>query len=511
MVFMLSSTFAIGQSPGSLDLSFGTAGIATVGVSGFDQGYGVNIQSNGNILMSGYTWPGTDFDFSLVSLEPDGSLDIPFGTGARVTTDLGGTFDVINEAIIDSLDRIVVAGVASFNINSEMAIARYLSDGSLDMSFGTNGIYVDDLAFSNPYVQAVDLDANGNIVVVGATNGGFNTDLMVARLLTDGSLDASFSSDGYLTLDLGAMSNWGNDVKVLSDGKILIAGTTTDGIDGQFVLHRFFRDGTPDAGFGTNGTALHSIGNGDAVASAMGIQSDGKIVLVGFQFTGIDDDMVAMRLNANGSVDPTFNGTGFNMVDGGSGYDRLTDVVILPNGKIAATGIAANGTLEDLVVVMFESDGTLDNTFGSGGVVTITSSGENNLGYAITMDPTGDLIAVGSRDDNSGSFFSYLAVRLLTGLNIGIADFSEASAQMLVYPNPIQDAFTLNFTLETAEQIDLKLLDTQGRLVHTFQAPMSFAAGEQQLSFNLPSNLASGSYHLVLSNQHGTQQIQIIH
>ena len=510
-VLMLSSTFTFAQSPGSLDPNFGSSGIAIVGVNGFEYGSDVHIQSNGNILMAGYTLPLSDFDFSLVSLEPDGSLDIPFGTGARVTTDLGGTFDYITDVVIDASDNIVAVGVANINLDNEMALVRYLPDGSLDFSFANNGIALDTFGFSDPNAQAVDLDADGKIVVAGYSNGNTNTDLIVARFLTDGFPDATFSGDGFLTLDLGGLFNWATDVKVDANDKIVTVGTATDGSNGRFVIHRFFPDGSLDHTFGNNGTVLHNLGNGDAYANGMAIQPDGKIVVVGLEFNGTDNDMVVMRLNDDGSLDNTFNGSGFHLVDGGSGDDDLYDVVVLPDGKIAVTGLASNGATNDLVVLMFNSDGTVDSNFGNAGMVTISSPGEYYSGRSMVMEASGDLMIVGTRSNDLGTLHSYLALRLTTGLNIGIADFSGANAQLLVYPNPIQDAFTLNFTLEKAEQVDLTLHDTQGRLVHTFQAPTTFGAGEQKLSFNLPSTLAAGSYHLVLSNQHGQQQIQIIH
>jgi uncharacterized delta-60 repeat protein len=188
------------------------------------------------------------------------------------------------------------------------------------------------------------------------------------RYKKDGSPDTGFGTDGKVTTPLGAQA-----LAIQSDGKIVVAGNSFNGTKYGFGLARYNADGSPDTGFGTGGNAIPTIvGQGDQVSS-VAIQSDGKIVVAGYSNVDLTiyayTDFALVRYNADGSLDTGF-GTGGKVTTGIEVDDVATSVAIQPDGKIVAAGYTFNGTNYDFALVRYNTDGSLDTGFGTGGKVT---------------------------------------------------------------------------------------------------------------------------------------------
>ena len=269
---------------GTLDTSFGTAGhVATlVGDSeDFTCPYAVTIQPDGRIVLAG----ASDDDFCLIRYLADGQLDQSFGTGGIVITDFGAVefaFDVA----VQSDGKILAAGYGGTGGN-DFALARYNVNGSLDTSFDSDGKVTTDFGGLD-YIQSVAIQSDGKIVAVGAKfSGGF--DFALARYNTNGSLDTSFDTDGKLTTDFGGGSNDTiSSVAIQSDGKILVAGTASNG----FALPRYNTSGSLDTSFDTDGKLMTSFGESGAAGYGMVLLSDGRIVVAGTAYVGSSSDIV---------------------------------------------------------------------------------------------------------------------------------------------------------------------------------------------------------------------------
>lgn len=385
------------NADGSLDNTFGTSGKKTIA---FDLG-GVNtdaatcvaIQADGKIVIGGYaqrTISG-DFDFAVVRLNTNGSLDETFSTDGKATIgfNAGGNLDDRTAGIaIQSDGKIVLVGyakVASVG-TCDFAIARLDSNGQLDTTFSTDGLKRVDMHGGDDRAAAVKMQADGRIVVVGsAQKGSAGYDFGIARITPTGSMDRSFTGDGRKQIGFnlgGSRNDLATSVAIQTNGAIVIGGTVSSNLgDGDFGVARISSGGTMDNRFGNKGRKTigfdQGAGNEDQL-SGLALQSDGKIVLGGLaQVTAEGDyDFAAVRLNTDGTLDTTFSADGkktipFNL--GGTNADLARTIAIQTDGKILLGGSAmkANPADSDFAVARLNSDGQLDDTFGTGGLKSV--------------------------------------------------------------------------------------------------------------------------------------------
>ena len=398
-------------APGDLDSSFGSGGILSPpsSANNFFGADTVAIQSDGKIVTVGFGYDGTNVGFGLMRYNADSSPDATFGSGGKVITHVGGDgYSVPSAAAIQSDGKIVVAGYNSdYGENSyNFLLARYNADGSLDSTFGTGGKVL--TPFNDAAPSAVDIQPDGKIVVAGSGNIGANFyyDFLIVRYNANGSLDNSFGSGGISANTFGSNS-FAADMKIQSDGKIVAVGSSAS----AFALARYNTDGSLDVSFGTGGKVLTYF-NINTGAYAAAIQADGKIVVAGTSYTTSNYFALA-RYNTNGSLDATF-GTGGKVIttfSSGSGY--ATDVAIQSDGKIVAVGASGNGSsLNNFTVVRYNTDGSLDSTFGSGGKVITTISGNSDSASAVAIQPDGKIVVAGNLTPASGNN-SFALVRYL--------------------------------------------------------------------------------------------------
>jgi uncharacterized delta-60 repeat protein len=374
-------------APGALDPSFGSGGEVTTDFGGSDSAQAVAIQSDGKIVAAGLSGSG---DFALVRYNPDGSPDSSFGNGGTLTTDFGG-FDAASALAIEPDGRIVAAGRSG---SGDFALARYNPDGSLDPSFGSGGKLTTDFGgFDAAF--GVALQSDGKIVAAG--QGGSSFDFALARYNPDGSLDASFGTGGKLTTDFAAFEA-ATAVAIQPDGKIVTTGSTSSG---DFALVRYNVDGSLDASFG-GGIVATNFGFSSAFGGALAIQTDGKIVAAGRAGT----DFLLARYTAGGSLDASFGSGGIVTTDfGGAIFDAAFGVALQSNGKLVAAGsaIGAFGSSADFAVARYNTDGSLDTSFGSGGRVTTDFDGFD-VAFGVALQADGKIIAAGQ--GGSGSDFA---------------------------------------------------------------------------------------------------------
>ncbi len=342
--------------------------------------------------------------------ESSGMLDTTFGTGGKVTTDFAGFTDQAFSVAVQPDRKIVTAGAAG----SDFGLARYNSDGTLDTTFGTGGKVVTDFAGGYDEAHSVAVQRDGKIVVVGsATIIGTGLDFALARYNSDGTLDTSFGTSGKVTTDYFAGSlDVAFSVAVQRDGKIVAAGVTAPALD--FALARYNSDGTLDTSFGTGGKVTTDFASGSDEARSVAVQQNGKIVAAGTAFIGVTSfDFALARYNSDGTLDTCFGTGGKVTTDfAGSFFEQARSVAVQNNGKIVAAGTALfSVTGSDFALARYNRDGTLDTSFGTGGKVTTDFTGSFDEANSIAVQQDGKIVAAGIATDSFSGAFDFALAR----------------------------------------------------------------------------------------------------
>jgi uncharacterized delta-60 repeat protein len=387
---------------GDLDLSFGGGdGFAVQDFGGVDNyGSAAAVMDGSKILVTGTYGNYGDQDVIVSRHNSDGSLDTSFGTGGYAIADLGSGFDAAKAIAVQSDGKILVAGYTDNSANGtdyDMAVVRFNADGSLDNSFGTGGVVLVDLDGSFDVGNSLAVQANGQIIVGGTAtmSDTFNSVFAMARLNADGSLDVMFDGDGKVTKDLSTDLDYYFSASLamgLVGEQIVLAGyATTDFVNNDVALAWFnVSDGSFDH------AEHYDWGRDDDTATAMAVTSDGKLVVAGYSHDGMGvSDFAVMRLLADGSMDASFNGGSVVRTSLSGGHDSAHAVMVDVFGNVIVAG-KANGVGEDFGLVRYLSDGSLDAGFGANGIVRVNVVGTDDAAYAVLQPVEGKLVVVGT-------------------------------------------------------------------------------------------------------------------
>jgi len=458
-------------APGDLDTSFGNGGIVTTEFGiGPDHGVDIALQPDGKALVVGYGSGGTVSynDIILLRYNIDGSLDTGFGIGGIATMDIEGNNDYGKAIVLQPDGKILIAGSSSSSGDGSrpqgLVMLRYNNDGSLDTGFGVEGIITMNYRGYVVNSQAISLQANGKILVTGGSYDWvtpiINTVLL--RYNSDGSLDASFGDNGIVNL----REQPAGIIVVQANGQILLAGSSAQGQ----VMHRYNSDGSLDSSFGTGGIVTMNFG-GPIVQ-----QANGQILAAGTIY-GTNNNIALARYNSNGTLDTEFGkgfGTGGIVTTDISGSDDGAAAIALQaNGQILVAGRDRKRAIlwvywnDAVALLRYNSDGSLDSSFGTGGIVTTVIGPRKDWGQAIALQPDGQILVAGS--GNTGTSEEDVVLLRYQGemLDITPAKFSftdEASAT----PS----------TLQTSAQITITGLDAG------VTVPVKITGGEYAIDAN---------------------------
>jgi uncharacterized delta-60 repeat protein len=391
---------------GTLDPSFGTGGRVTTffggdGLNG-DDGYSIVVQTDGKLVVAGITTNLDDTtDFGLARYNSNGTLDGTFGTGGKVKTTFAD-FDGVRALALQSDGKIVAAGYTLVNFLPNFALARYNSNGTLDATFGVGGKLITQLG-GPAQVFGVAIQSDGKIVAAGFAHINGNFDFALARYNSNGTLDTTFGTGGKKTTAFGVPSiAQGNSVTIQRDGKIVVAGLTVVNNLANFALARYNSNGTLDTTFGSGGKAVTDFGADDR-AFSVALQADGKIVAAGM--TGAD--FALARYNANGTLDLTFGSDGKVITDFAGANDIALGVAIRSDGKIVAVGRTFVSARTAFAVARYNSNGTLDPGFGSGGKTSTSFVGSlGDQAFSVAIQPDGKAVVAGSAVVNLNTQFA---------------------------------------------------------------------------------------------------------
>ena len=331
VMLLLLPVGVLAQGAGDLDTSFGDDGkVITDFGDGGEEATDVVLQPDGKIVVAGVA---SSFEigglFALARYLPNGTLDTTFGGDGRVTTDVGG--GTAHAVALQPDGKIVLAGVApSPSTGSDFALARYLPNGTLDTTFGGDGRVITDFG-GDDIAIAVTLQPDGKIVVAGraTTNPATgHTDFALARYLPNGTLDTTFGGDGLVITDFGDFE-FATDVAFQPDGKIVATGQASSNDAAGFALVRYHPNGTLDTTFGGDGLVITDVGGtGSDLALALAIQPhDGRLVVAGRAQNdngGIDFALARFHaITCDGVVVTRVGTTGHDTLIGTSGPDVI--------------------------------------------------------------------------------------------------------------------------------------------------------------------------------------------
>ena len=348
---------SVQAASGGLDPSFGVGGKVTTSFSGFDQeaASAVAIQADGKIVTAGEG----GHTFALARYETNGSLDATFDGDGKVTTEFGSNAVAYAIAIQKKDGKIVVAGGSS---NDGFVLARYNTDGSLDETFDDDGKLT--TGFGN-VAGAVEIQPDDKIIAAGLKADSSENAFALARYNSDGSLDTTFGGDGMVTTNhgglYGATGDYGvNDIVLQADGKIVAAGM--GGLASDFLLARYDTDGDLDPTYGTGGLAFTEFGGYDE-ANALVIQPDGKIVAAGLG----NGRFALARYKTDGTLDTGFDGDGkVRTPFFGEDVESAHGMAIQDDGKIVVVGRARHNGDLSYAIARYQTDGWLDGRATTG-------------------------------------------------------------------------------------------------------------------------------------------------
>lgn len=400
--------------------STGQGNTITMTTPGVELGYAAAVQPDGKILVAGNsanlidpdTWTYDENHLLLARYNANGSLDTSFGTGGFARINLWNSETGYETGIAIAVlpdGKIVVGAGEPTTSNSEpkFGVVRFNADGSADTGFGTNGGASFTVGTENAAtVHGMAMDAKGNILLVGESqwrSGSVYQYTTVLRVKPDGTLDATFSGDGIATTNVGGGTdyNYAAGIAVQPDGKIVVVGTRA----GAYLLSalRYNDDGTLDTSFGTSGIAQFDVAASYDGGSAVAIQPDGKIVVGGNGYNGVNNDFMVLRLNSNGTLDTGFDGDGKLILDL-AGDDQVRDVAILSDGKILVSGQSSSQP----AFVRLNSNGSPDTAFDSDGILVVIGG---ETGEAAVLQGDGRIVAVGSHPDVTWTYYDLAIAR----------------------------------------------------------------------------------------------------
>ena len=368
-----NNDFAIARlnTDGSLDASFGTGGIVTVDLAGKnDIGEGIAVQPDGKIVMVGfqydsyitnchtvyytccYTFSGCHtcsyntcdyyygYDYGIIRLNPDGSLDNTFGNaGKTIISHIGytingaGAQEILKAVAIQGDGKIVATG----DENNQLILFRFNTDGSLDNSFN-NGYQLYNVPNANS--NSLIIKSDGKILI--------NAYSYVYQINDNSSVDATFGSNGILAIP---GSTTIEDMKINSLGEILVAGYRTLPQSRMWVVQQYTASGTLDNSFGSAGETIIDFNNAfnnyqEELAYSLAIDLLNNIYVGGevyYQNTTAQDLAVA-KLNSNGILDAGF-GDGGKFHDGRSSADYYGPILLQPDNNILSISNSQNSII----------------------------------------------------------------------------------------------------------------------------------------------------------------------
>lgn len=497
-------------SSGIIDTSFGDSGrIVTDFNHTYENAYHLALQPDGKILAAGYGYvnqSNPNYNALIARYLPDGSLDAGFGNGGKVVLDFGIGNDNVSNILILPNDKIMVCGYVTFHV---VTLARYNSNGTLDESFGNNGTITTDLG-QWPILNDAVLQADEKIVVAGSIGDGGAKKFLLMRYKQDGTLDESFGEGGKTITDFDVYSEEINALQIKADGKIIVAGYTgSNTINTSGAIARYESQGVLDNSFGLNGKVTTAVIDRDLNFTDIIIDGHNNIV-VSSRYDDVLNpisDFAILRYKSTGLLDSTFSADGIAVTDLGF-FENAWSVNLNIDGDYILAGQSI-GDEYQIALTQYKGGEVEKEQY-----VRI-KKWLHRHGFTWEDKPGNEIRYYSVQRSNNGNFFKELA-RVFRGTNSQLS-FEDANSEngtsyyrvasvlmdnsvnysnvlsldynrisIRVYPNPAKNFLQIE-GLSSTESSRLSIYDINGnvRLTATASAPV--------FSWNI-GTLQKGSY-----------------
>ncbi|MFN9503447.1 MAG: hypothetical protein ACK57J_02635, partial [Rubrivivax sp.] len=319
--------------------------------------------------------------------------------------------------------RILVAGERFNGSNTDIVLLSRNADGTLDTSFGSGGRVTTDFAGAGDVGRSIALQADGRILMAGSASNGATADFALVRYNADGSLDTSFGIGGKVLTAVGGSDDHAWCIAVQPDGKIVVGGTSYNSTH-DFALARYNADGSLDTSFSGDGTVITAVDSGYDGGFSVAIQPDGRIVLGGSSIDsgGTVRTFSIARYTAVGALDTSFSVDGRLLTDVGPGADQAYAIALQPDGRILQAGYSLNGANNDFSLVRYTVTGALDSTFsGDGKVITPVTGSGDDVARSLAVQPDGKLLRAGSGVHGAANAFALVRFNADGSLDTGFS------------------------------------------------------------------------------------------
>jgi uncharacterized delta-60 repeat protein len=400
LLLVTGSMQAFSQA-GTLDPTFGNNGIVMYnsGMQIHDNTFGVHVYEDTSMIVC-----GTSMDFSyhttgnIQKFLPDGSIDLSWGTNGMISIQYGVDTYPYSMVVLDN-GKILISGMVFFATDAEFFAACFNPDGSADMTFNSTGVWIGSYpANVEMSCNAMAVQPDGKIILAGRNGLTFST-LLFYRLNSDGTLDTGFGINGYTEINSADQSENINGIGLLSDGSIIGVGYKHLGNPwfGEFaIMVKLTSSGNPYPGFGTDGVLIPSVFTDYSQAFDCVIVNDSVVISSTFGDSG-NEAFAITKLDDDGNPDPNFGNNGISILD----IDQLTygeDIYYGGDNKFYIGGSSGQSGLSaprDFFLARYQSDGIIDVSWNGTGYIKTEVGTAWDHAYALDMGPDGKIVLVG--------------------------------------------------------------------------------------------------------------------
>lgn len=491
VIAFLSCIVSNAQQAGDLNTAFGTNGIVKTNL--WNASFNVKghvVLPDGKTIVAGEIDNGINPRGFVMRLLANGDIDTAFGDQGRAVHPF---INGINVVKVQADGKILVGS----SYNNDIAIARYLANGTLDTGFAFDGTYYNTTTDENsfPSHKVIDMELQSDNKIVGLTTSYIANEnkIRLFRLNANGILDNTLNvNDSFGETDFPVA------LSIQTDGRLLINGYYYNGSNPSVFIARYNSNGAIDTTFNSNGRRTFTITNTTAVTvTDLLLQTDGKILLSGKYFSNADA-LFIIRLNANGTFDTTFSGDGFQGASIDVNFSSSGKIALQSDGKIIQMDSFYNNTTdnEDMLLVRYTANGDLDNTFfnGSAGFTLAFNSFNDRVGFmSITNNK---LFISGNAEttvvDNNMAFGRYNLNTFTADTTFGTNGLKQLNVAFPTYEEVIQSVVQSDNKVVVLTKIyvnnlffnGLQRFNENGSLDTTFGANGKLALGFYFTEFN---------------------------
>ena len=487
---------------GVIDQNFGTNGYQFLDYGSKDQnGKAIAVQQNGKVVFGGtHEHSANKTDWLIYRVNANGSLDQSFSNDGRVTESFSDKDELMSLAIRPNGKIVAVGYIETQSNGKDIMIMQFDSDGSIDNNFGTNGtVQLDPSIGGDDYAVDVEIAPNGKIYVAGFMQLSNEAYFMAYRLKSNGSLDNSFSLNGFHYHDMDAFGAV-YDGSLAPDGSYFVGGTVVENSDFKMAIVKFKTNGQLDDSFDTDGIKVFQPGlNTQAYLEGIAALPNGGVSGVGTTDDNGGTNSVFVSLTNSGAVD-VITSNDFTVKDG------FSKIKYLANGNYLVVGRRETGGKDRAHLYQLDANGDVDYSgYGNNGKLGITISNDDEVVEQIAINNT-HAFTVGTYKNGSHTDIYVSKSSLLNPVDV--KEYTLSAGQVKLAPNPIRSSQAFNVLLgdELNGEVSVSVTSITGAVLYHDNFEKTSSTMEKSVSV---AGLARGIYMVQVMNNEkvGTQKL----